>query len=129
MDIVAPSLPLIFRCSLSLFVAAVLFAGSGFAQQTPEGKGEHVSLDYGRAAHAKGDFASAYEHFLFGLARAENPLEVVELLLENAAAAADADAQALWAHEYFAAGADARGRLLVKKDQANWMLAEDPWPA
>jgi len=107
----------------------MFWASTCFGQQAPLDKREHVSLEYGRAAFAKGDFDAAYEHFLFGLARAENPSGVVELLLENAAAASDTNAQVLWAHEFFAAGADARGRLSVKTDQAKWMLAEDPWPS
>lgn len=129
MNIVAPTLPLALKSPLSLFAAVLLLASASFAQETPDLAKEHVSLEYGRAAHAKGDFTEAYEHFLFGLARVNHPFEVVGLLLENAASAADADAQALWAHEFYAAGADARGRLNLQKNQAAWMLEDDPWPS
>jgi len=114
---------------LSSLAFVLIITNASFAQQDPEGAEEHVSLRYGREARAQGDFTAAYEHFLFGLARASDSFSVVQMLLENAALAENTDAQALWAHELYAYGADARGRLNLKKNQQKWMLKDDPWPA
>lgn len=109
-------------------ILAVLGLALPLAAQTSEGE-EHVSLRYGRAALEAGDHPGAYGHFLFGLARATEPLPIVALLLENAAKATDPDARALWAHEYYALGADDRGNLNLKSDLKAWMPEEDPWPS
>lgn len=109
-------------------ILATLSLALPMAAQTSEGE-EHVSLRYGRTALEAGDHEAAYGHFLFGLARATEPLPVVAMLLENAAMAAADDAQVLWAHEYYALGADDRGRLKLKSDLKAWMPKEDPWPS
>lgn len=96
--------------------------------QTSEGE-EPASLRYGRAALEKGEHQEAFGHLMYALARAEAPVPLVALLLENAAQAESADAQALWAHEYFALAADDRGHLSLKADLKQWMPQEDPWPA
>lgn len=98
------------------------------AAQDP-GSEQEASLRYGRAALEGGDHAEAYGHLLFSLARAKERLPVVALLLQNAAQAGDAEAQALWAHEYYALAADDRGHLKLKSDLKVWMPEDDPWPS
>ena len=87
---------------------------------------EHPSLRFGREAMAAGRHEEARDHFLYALARSPEPLAVVALLLENAQQ--DADARALWAHDWYALAADARGRAKPGK-LAALMPEGDPHPA
>lgn len=101
----------------------------GQEEAEPTAPQEHVSIEYGRSAMAAGDYQGAYGHFLYGLARTTKPFEVVGLLLENAALANDADARALWAHDFYALGATNRGRLKLKLAVSKLMPPEDESPA
>ncbi len=90
---------------------------------------EEVSVRYGREALEQGDFTQAYQHFSYALSRSSAPLAEALWLLQTAARAEDADAQALWVHEVYAYGSNAKGRLGLKKNQAQWLPSEDPWPS
>ena len=90
-----------------LALAAPAVVGGRLCAQEAE---EHVSLDYGRRALAAGEHEEAAGHFLYALARSRTPVTVAALLLENAAAAGDVDAQTLWALDWAALAADAKGR-------------------
>jgi hypothetical protein len=109
-------------------LAGMSLCSDALAQQQPEEQ-EHVSLRFGREAMAKQNFPGAYEHFLYGLARVTDPFPVVALLLQNAAAAGDGDAQALWAHDLYAYGADERGRLNLGLELKATLPEDDPWPS
>lgn len=121
----------LLRVALASLALTSCFCSLAVAQETPQPPTpvEHVSIQYGHAAMAVGDFQGAYGHFLFGLAHTTQPLDVVRLLLENAMLAADADARALWAHDFYALGANHRGHLKMKPEVSKWMPAEDPYPA
>jgi hypothetical protein len=82
---------------------------------------EHPSLRFGREAMEAGRDVEARDHFLYALARSREPLPVIALLLENAQE--DADARALWAHDWYALAADARGR--AKPGRLSGLLPED----
>ena len=86
---------------ISLLLTALLVA----PVQEPQ---EHASLRYGREAMAAGKHVEARDHFLYALARSQEPSAVLALLLENAQG--DADARILWAYDWYAAVADAKGR-------------------
>ena len=104
------------------FLAVLLPAAAAPAQ---EGELE-TALRYGREALAAQRSDEAYRHLLFALARSPEPAPIARLLLENAAL--DADARALWAHDWLAFAADARGKApLNAKDQAA-LPQDDPWP-
>lgn len=111
-----------------ILLAGMSLCSETLAQQEPTQQ-EHVSLRFGREAMAKQDYAGAYGHFLYGLARVAEPFPVVAMLLQNAAAAEDGDAQALWAHDLYAYGADERGRLNLGLDLKAALPVDDPWPA
>jgi hypothetical protein len=102
-------------------LAVLLLAGALPAQGTDE---VEVSLRYGREALAAGDHAEAQRHFLFALARSPEPLEVLALLLENAAE--DPDALALWAHDVQAEASDANGRVKAR-GALRGKLPDDPF--
>jgi len=107
---------------LAALLAAFLLAVGVTAQESEL----ETALRYGREALAAKKADEAYRHLLFALARSPAPDAVARLLLENAAL--DADARALWAHDWIAFGADARGKLMLSaKDQAA-LPADDPWP-
>ncbi|MDP7061652.1 MAG: hypothetical protein QF489_01805 [Planctomycetota bacterium] len=104
-------------------------AVTGQSKDKQETTQEHVSIEYGRKAMAAGDHSQAYGHFLFGLARTTSPFEVVQLLLENSALAADADASALWAHDFYALGGDIRGRMKLKPGVSKLLPEDDDFPS
>lgn len=85
-----------------------------------------TALRYGREALAAKQHAEAYRHLLFALARAPEPAPVARLLLENAAG--DADARALWAHDWLAFAADVKGRVAPSAKDLAAMPEDDPWP-
>lgn len=107
---------------VTAFLAALALVAAAPAQESEL----ETALRYGREALAAARADEAYQHLLFALARTPEPAPVARLLLENAAL--DPDARALWAHDWLAFAADARGRAnLSAKDQAA-LPADDPWP-
>ena len=112
-----------FPRPIAVLWSALLLAGSAVAQESEL----ETALRSGCEALAAKKHAEAYQHFLFALARRPDPAPVARLLLENAAA--DADARALWAHDWIAFAADERGRLTLNAKDLALLPAEDPWPA
>jgi hypothetical protein len=107
-------------------VAALLAVLLPVAAATAQESELETALRYGREALAAQRSAEAYQHLLFALARSPEPAPIARLLLENAAL--DADARALWAHDWLAFAADARGKATLNaKDQAA-LPQDDPWP-
>ena len=90
---------------------------------------EHVSIRYGREAMEAGQHDRAYDHFLYALARSQRPVDVVVFLLENAAAAGDADAHTLWAHLFHSLAADKRGRAKIPNALGKLLPKEDEFPS
>ena len=86
------------------------------------------SLKYGREAMEAGSYDQAYKHLMWALERQPDNLEVVDLLLENAALASDDDARALWSHDWVNLAADKRGKVKPKAQLESWWLEEDPHP-
>jgi len=85
-------------------------------------------MEYGEAALESGSFNEAAEHFLFALERnPENPA-IVEKLLQTAHGAGNQNARALWAHDWTALSANARGVAKPSVKLQTWMLEEDPHP-
>ncbi|HEX9792813.1 MAG TPA: hypothetical protein VGC54_02410 [Planctomycetota bacterium] len=124
------------RCVLAFLLAlgATLAPGAALAQEpapapAAPGIGEStlaLSLKLAREAMAAGDAAAAYGHLSFALERSENPLPVLELLLRNAAGAADA--QILWAHDLARLLVDPGGRVMLPSGVREAMPLDDPHP-
>ncbi len=110
-------------------LAAVSFFVLASAPAAAQESEFDTALRYGREALAAKRHEEAYRHLLFALARTAEPAPLARLLLENAAGAGDADARALWAHDWLALAADARGKAaLISRDHAV-LPPDDPFPA
>ena len=77
---------------------------------------------------SNGNFQEAYGHFLWALERQPENLEIVSLLLENAAMAGNDDARALWSHDWMTLSSNLRGKAKPRAAIESYWLPDDPHP-
>lgn len=82
--------------------------------------------ELGRAAADPAALERAREHLLRAAWRHPHAPELLEALFR--ASGADADARALWAHAWWGAAGDAKGKAKAPKELAASALGEDPFP-
>ena len=77
---------------------------------------------------SNGNFQEAYGHFLWALERQPENLEIVSLLLENAAMAGNDYARALWSHDWMTLSSNLRGKAKPRAAIESYWLPDDPHP-